>query len=196
MNEEINAMVPVEAANGSSDELELEREGMDLGAGLSPMQARAFEVLTCGGTITGAAMAAGVTRRTMYGWLAEGQALAAAYRQWKSSMAETSRTRLLMIAEAATVTIARSVKNGDTQAALAVVKGMGILSPPATGPSMMEAVARKKEAEAARGELETSEKKARSQTFAELVNVEGFAEEMRQSEEREGRGGGSGSRGV
>jgi hypothetical protein len=132
----------------------------------------------------------------MYAWLEEGRALGAAYAQWKASIAETSRTRLLMIGEAATVHIARAVKRGDVKAALAVAKGMGLLAPPAVGPSIHEVTARKREAEAAKAEAEREEGVSQTAAFAELVDVEGIVEEVDGVEDDEGdaEGGGDGNR--
>jgi hypothetical protein len=173
-------------AQGLAD-VETVADALSLIGGLTEKQGAAFEVLTSGGSIAGAARAAGVTRRTMYAWLEEGRALAEAYAQWKRSIAEMSRTRLLMIGEAATMQIARAVKQGDTRTALAVAKGMGLLSPPAVGPSIHESTGRKRAAEAARAEALRAEA-LRATPFAELVDVERLAEEIEEAEESEGGG--------
>jgi hypothetical protein len=159
-------------------------DGADLLAGLSAGQVSAFEVLTTGGTVSAAARAAGKSRETIYQWLSAGHRFAIAYEQWKSSIAETSRTRLLMIGEAATVQVARAIHQGDTRAALAVVKGMGLMSPPPVGPSLTQAAARKKELEVQKAERMEAEAAAGAISFKDLVNVEGFEKEMREAEER------------
>jgi transposase-like protein len=185
-----------ENVSGSSAELvsvdrveqtETGEEALSLIGGLSQKQMAAFEVLTTGGTIAAAAREAGVNRKTIYVWLERGHEFGVAYEQWKKSIAETSRTRLLMIGEAATVQIARSIKQGDTRAALAVAKGMGLLSPPPVGPSLTQTVARKQEAEAQKAEESAREKAVAAASFAELVDVEGFSEEMREAEKLETR---------
>jgi hypothetical protein len=51
-----------------------------------------------------------------------------------------------MIGEAATVQIALAIGEGDTRAALAVAKGMGLLSPPPVGPSLTQTRAQIEEA--------------------------------------------------
>src|SRR5258708_48233 len=76
-------------------------DALQLIVGLTVSQGAAFEALTSGASIASAARAGNVTRKTMYSWLGEGHAFAQAYEQWKNSIAETSRTRLLMIGEAA-----------------------------------------------------------------------------------------------
>jgi len=148
-------------------------------AGLSPTQQTAFEILTRGGTIAAAARAAKVTRRTLYAWLEADHPFASAYEQWKLSIAETSRTRLLMIGEAATVQIARAVNAGDTRAALAVAKGMGLLSSPPVGPSLTQ-TQRDAKQQAIR---KTARKEAAAVEFAELLNVEKMQEELRAVEQ-------------
>jgi hypothetical protein len=152
-------------------------DAVSLTRGLTRVQAAAFDVLTAGGSIATAAKAANVTRKTIYDWLAEGHRFAEAYTQWKQSIAETARTRLLMIGEAATVHIAKAVKQGDTRTALAVAKGMGILAPPAVGPTIHEASAKKRAAEAAKAEAERTDTLSAT-PFRDLVNVDSLAEEL------------------
>ncbi len=154
-------------------ETEAGADAVSLVADLSVSQAAAFYALTSGGSVAGAARAANVTRRTVYAWLEKGHKFATAYEEWKHSIAETSRTRLLMIGEAATVQIARSIKQGDTRTALAVAKGMGLLAPPPVGPSMTQSVARKKAVEAQRAEEEAADRLS-AMPFRELVDVEGI----------------------
>jgi hypothetical protein len=159
-------------------EPETAADAVSLIVGLTRMHAAAFEVLTSGGSIAGAAKAAGVTRRSVYAWMTEGHPFAEAYTQWKQSIAETSRTRLLMIGEAATMQIARAVRQGDTRTSLAVAKGMGILAPPAVGPSLSELTAKKRAAEAAKATAERTDTLSAT-PFRDLVNVESLAEELR-----------------
>ena len=152
--------------------------------GLSLKQMAAFGVLTNGGTIATAARAARVSRKTIYVWQEEGHPFATAFEQWKRSVAGTCRTRLLMIGEAATVLIARAIKGGDVRAALAVAKGMGLLSPPPVGETIVELEARKKKVEAKEVEQRAADSLSAT-PFKDLVNVDGFAEEMKEAEERE-----------
>src|SRR5258706_14915951 len=81
-------------------DVETVADALSLIGGLTEKQGAAFEVLTSGGSIAGAARAAGVTGRTVDAWLEEGRALAEADGQWKRSMAEISRTRLVMLGDA------------------------------------------------------------------------------------------------
>ncbi len=148
-------------------------DAASLAVGLSPMQVAAFEVLTSGGTMAAAARAANVSRKTLYEWMREGHQFDVAYQEWKRSIAETSRTRLLMIGEAATVQIARSIKQGDTRAALAVAKGMGLLSAPPVGPSMTQSVAKKHELEVKCAEEEAADRLTAT-PFRDLVDVGEF----------------------
>ena len=173
---------------GSMLDAETRAEALSLIGGLARRQVAAFEALTSGGSIAGAARAAGVARKTVYVWLGEGHAFGEAYRQWKASIAETARTRLLMVGEAATVQIAKAVRQGDTKAALAVAKGMGLLAPPAVGPALVQIEARKREAEAERAEIEGEDRRGSWAAFKDLVDVEEITYEIERADEDEGEG--------
>jgi len=133
-------------------------------AALSPVQQTTFEILT---------------RHTIFAWLEAGHRFAIAYEQWKLSLAETSRTRLLMIGEAATIQIARTINAGDTCAALAVAKSMGLLSPPPVGPSLTQTQRDAKQQTVRK----VARHKAAAVEFAKLLSVEKFQEEMCQAEQ-------------
>ena len=137
----VNPSNAIEHVPVQQPDTEAGADARQLIVGLSVNQAAAFEALTAGASIASAARAGNVTRKTLYSWLAEGHAFAQAYEQWKQSIAETSRTRLLMIGEAATVQIAKAVRQGDTRAALAVARGMGLLAAPAVGPTLAQITA-------------------------------------------------------
>ena len=146
----VNQPNAIEHVPNEQPDTEAGADALQLIVGLTVSQGAAFEALTSGASIASAARAANVTRKTMYSWLGEGHAFAQAYEQWKNSIAETSRTRLLMIGEAATVQIAKAVRQGDTRAALAVAKGMGLLAAPAVGPSLAQLTAKKRAGEGAK----------------------------------------------
>jgi hypothetical protein len=100
---------------------------------LTPVQARAFESLSAGGTVASAAVAAGVTRRTIHNWMQPAHEFRQSFDRWKESMSENARTRLLILGHQAMTTIATAIKQGDVHAALTVVKGMGLLAAPPVG---------------------------------------------------------------
>jgi predicted nucleotidyltransferase len=97
---------------------------------LSLPQAAAMEILLRGGTVTAAAQAAGVSRKTLYQWLDPSHQFGQVHTIWKRGMAETARTRLLMLAEGATNVIATAIHRGDTKTSVKLLTGMGILSSP------------------------------------------------------------------
>jgi hypothetical protein len=124
--------------------------------GLSPREALAFKTLTSGGTHVAAAHAAQVSRKTVYEWLKDGHAFAAAYELWKETTAENARTRLLILGQLATSTIADAIRNGDARAAIQIVEGMGLLAPPAVGEPAVKTRARIQRDKARRRESRTA----------------------------------------
>jgi hypothetical protein len=108
--------------------------------GLSAGEALAMNCIMSGGTMTAAAEAAGVSRETLYQWLKAGKRLCEAVTVWKQDLATTARTRLLMMTDLATRNILEALTRGDARLAMTLVQKLGILSPPAVGPTHVEAV--------------------------------------------------------
>jgi hypothetical protein len=106
--------------------------------GLSAKQAIALGVIMKGGTITAAAVEAGVGRRCMYAWLEEGKPLRVAMDLWKQDLAQCARTRLVMLTDLATGNVAGALKNGDVKTAMRLLERLGIMAAPPTGATEQE----------------------------------------------------------
>jgi hypothetical protein len=137
------------------------RELSRLAEGLPPQQVHAFQVLLTGGTVTAAAAAAGVSRPTIYSWLEPEKPLRKLLGCWKSELADCARTKLLMMTDQATTNVALSLKTGDVRTALILLEKLGVLSPPAAGPTLHEVK---------RDTMQTQLAKAQSDPFTELLN--------------------------
>ena len=107
--------------------------------GLSLNQALAMDTLMRGGSISAAAQAADVARKTIYQWLEPGHPLYNALTLWKQDLATTARTRLLMMTDIATSNVMSALKRGDHRTALTLLQKIGILSAPPIGPTYVEA---------------------------------------------------------
>ncbi len=128
----------METELATPDQLEQEKQLARLLEGLPPPQSIAMQIILNGGTITAAATAADVSRRTLHRWLQPGQPLAAAVESWKSDLSSCARTRLVMLADLATTNVAKSLKQGDVKTALKILEKLGILASPAVGPTHNE----------------------------------------------------------
>ena len=94
---------------------------------LSPSQIRALEALLAGDTVTATAKHAGVSRETVHRWWREDFEFQAAYNRARRELLETMQCRLLALADQATETVTKAIKQGDTKAALTLLKGLGLL---------------------------------------------------------------------
>jgi hypothetical protein len=103
--------------------------------GLSPAQEAALDQLLGGASIAQCARTVKISRRTIHRWLREDAAFQAVYQQGKEDMTVTARTRLLMAVEVAARNIEKAVNLGDTKISLRVMERMGVMAPPAIGPT-------------------------------------------------------------
>jgi hypothetical protein len=99
--------------------------------GLSAAQATALDCLMLGATVTDAAQAAGVDRTTVHRWRSE-PVFAAAFNSRLEELRAAAHARLERIAECAARTVEEAVASGDVKAALAVLRGVGLLRGAAT----------------------------------------------------------------
>jgi len=76
-----------------------------------------------------AGQAAGVTRRTVERWKNENPAFKALFHQWREESRDTCRTRVLGLGGRAISTLDKALLAGDVKVALALVKGLDLMSP-------------------------------------------------------------------
>lgn len=96
---------------------------------LSPAQLAYLRALISGKTITAAAEEAGVGRKTVYRWQSNPR-FAAVLNTWRNQAMESARTQLLGLTDEAIETLSIALKqNRDVRVALALLKGVGGLSP-------------------------------------------------------------------
>jgi len=97
-------------------------------AALSPGQVAALEALLAGRTVTEAATVAGVDRTTVHAWLRSDYAFQAAYNRGRRDLQEQTHARLMTLAEKAVGCVEGALAKGDEKTALAVLRGLGLLS--------------------------------------------------------------------
>ncbi len=96
---------------------------------LSSAQLAYLRALISGKTITAAAEEAGVARKTVYRWQSNPR-FAAVLNGWRKQAMESARTQLVGLTDEAIETLAIALKkNRDVRVALALLKGVGGLSP-------------------------------------------------------------------
>jgi len=95
---------------------------------LEPKKEAALASLLSGATVTRAAEAAGCSRNSVHRWLKGDHAFLAAYNRGRKELRDATSTRLLALAEVAAGCVARAVDEGDAKVALAMLKGLGLLS--------------------------------------------------------------------
>src|SRR6185437_10739799 len=91
-----------------------------------------LRALISGKTITAAAEEAGVARKTVYRWQSNPR-FAAVLNAWRNQAMESARTQLVGLTDEAIETLSVALKkNRDVRVALALLKGVGGLSPKVT----------------------------------------------------------------
>ncbi len=143
-----------------------DEEGKELSRlmeGLDVDQSIALQVLMRGGTITAAAAAADVSRKTIYQWLDGAHPFRVALDLWKRDLAQCARTRLVMMTDLATSNVALALRRGDTRTAVKLLEKLGVLAPPPVGPT-------EKEVHRDRIHARTSEEAARTDLAREAMD--------------------------
>jgi hypothetical protein len=87
----------------------------------------ALQELGKGATITDAALAAGVDRRTVSRWIHHDPNFTVAYNAWCQELLDSGLGRALAMTDSALNTIANAIQNGHVNASLQVVKQLGVL---------------------------------------------------------------------
>ena len=95
---------------------------------LTSTQLAALEALIAGATVTAAAGTAGVNRVTVHRWLRDDFSFQAAFNQARRDLREAAMARLLKLGDLAVGTVQEAVEQGDVRVAVAVLKGLGLLS--------------------------------------------------------------------
>ena len=95
---------------------------------LSPAQLAYLRALISGKTITAAAEEAGVARKTVYRWESNPR-FVAVLNAWRNQAMESARTQLVGLTDEAIETLSIALKKRDVRVALALLKGVGGLSP-------------------------------------------------------------------
>ena len=100
--------------------------------GLSPAQQNALLALLAGQTVTAAAKAAGVDRTTVHRWLrhSKHRAFRAALEEGRRELRRAMSARLLALLPKAADCLDAALAEGDSKAALALLKGLGFLPGP------------------------------------------------------------------
>ena len=100
--------------------------------GLSPAQQKALLALLEGQTVTAAAQAAGVDRTTVHRWLrhSKHRAFRAALEEGRRELRRAMSARLLALLPKAADCLDAALAEGDSKAALALLKGLGFLPGP------------------------------------------------------------------
>jgi hypothetical protein len=110
--------------------------------GLSAQQRVAIAALASGQSITASAQTAGVSGATIYRWRTKDPVFIAAVNAWRNQAHDAVRDRLVAMADQAAMTILGAMRKGDAKMAMALLKGLGSLSPATRGPESPEAARR------------------------------------------------------
>lgn len=96
--------------------------------GISPLQERALEALLSGVSVAEASRAEGVDRATVHRWLRSDPAFQVAFNQARTAMRAAAEGRLETLASKALDVIAYALDQSDPKTAIAVLRGVGLLS--------------------------------------------------------------------
>jgi hypothetical protein len=100
---------------------------------LGAEQQKALSFLVEGKSLVETSRICRISRQTLYRWMKEDAAFVAAYNRWCEQMHQSARSRLLGMADKATVAVERALENGDAKAALQLLRGLGVLKEHQTG---------------------------------------------------------------
>ncbi len=96
---------------------------------LSPQQRAAIIQLTSGATRSAAALAAGVTRTTLYNWLNHDANFQAAYNAWHKDVITTAQAQLLAAGHEAVACVLNAIRRGDSRLAWKLIESQGLTKP-------------------------------------------------------------------
>ena len=95
---------------------------------LSSKQERVLEMLLSGSTVSDAARVSEVDRATVHRWLRSHPRFRARVNGGRDALRRAAEARLEVLAEQALDVVGRALDRADTQAAIAVLRGVGLLS--------------------------------------------------------------------
>jgi len=93
---------------------------------LTPAQRAAIIQLTSGATRSAAAIAAGVTRTTLYKWLNHDPNFQAAFNAWHKDLITTAQGQLLAASHEAVNTVLNAIRRGDARLAWKLLESLGL----------------------------------------------------------------------
>jgi hypothetical protein len=114
------------------------------GPALPAVQEIALQRLAAGSSISEAAKAARVDRRTVSRWIHSDPQFAAAYNAWHHEMLASGRARLLAMTDLALDTVHSAMAQGDARVAVQVAKATGVMEIPKPGLTEPERLHRRK----------------------------------------------------
>lgn len=95
--------------------------------GLSTAQLLVLGELLVGHTITAAAQAGGVDRATVYRWLHADFNFIAEFNRQRRELLDGMQARMLRLADSALGVVEGAIRDGNTTAAIGVLRGLGML---------------------------------------------------------------------
>jgi hypothetical protein len=120
---------------------------------LTPPQRAAIIQLTSGATRSAAALAAGVTRTTLYKWLNHDPAFQAAYNAWHKDLITTAQSQLLAASHEAIACVLTAIRRGDARLAWKLLESQGLTKTPKPGSTDVAHLQRQAELELKRAEI-------------------------------------------
>jgi hypothetical protein len=104
--------------------------------------------------MSAAAKGAGVARATLYRWLNEDADFRAAHNAWQKDTVAAARSSILALTEPAIRAVAAALEAGDGKMGLALLKSLGMLTPPAPGSTQVADVRKEQKIEKKRKETD------------------------------------------
>ena len=107
-----------------------------------------------GQSMSAAARGAGVARATLYRWLNQDANFRAAHNAWQKDTMAAARSSILALTEPALRAVAAALERGDAKIAMALLKSVGLLTPPTPGSTDAEDVKKEQQIERKRQETD------------------------------------------
>jgi hypothetical protein len=102
---------------------------------LSPQQQTAITLLTAGRTRADAALAAGVSRSTLYRWFTDDPHFTAAFNTWQNDVRNTAKSQLLAVTHEAVAVVTNAIRRGDSRLAWKLLQAQNVTLPKVIGPT-------------------------------------------------------------